>query len=115
MFDMSSTSGYLGATSEVGGLSSTGKSLRVVHVRAACMSSEIGVNIYRRLLSLFPFRLGRFSLFPSPPPPISYPASAGFIGIFVFFYQSGVSATGFLLDTNTTGGMFPEGGKAPVP
>ena len=37
-------------------------------VRAVCMSSEIGVKIYGRLLSLFPFGLGRFSLFPSPAP-----------------------------------------------
>ena len=51
--------------SEVGGLSSTGKSFR--GVRAACMSSEFGVKISGPGLSLFPFRLRRFSLFPSPP------------------------------------------------
>ena len=50
-------------------------------VRAVCMSSEFGVKIYGPGLSLFPFGPGRFSLFPSPRPPISYPASAGFIGI----------------------------------
>ena len=32
-------------------------------VRAACMSSEIGVKIYGRALSLFLFRLGQFSFF----------------------------------------------------
>ena len=37
-------------------------------VRAVCMSSEIGVKIYGRPLSLFPFRRGGFSLFPSPAP-----------------------------------------------
>ena len=50
-------------------------------VRAVCMSSEFGVKIYGLPLSLFPFGLGRLSLFPIPCPPISYPASAGFIGI----------------------------------
>ncbi len=48
-------------------------------MRAVCMSSEFGLKIYGLQLSLFPFGPGRFSLFPSPP--ISYPASAGFIGI----------------------------------
>ena len=33
-------------------------------VRAVCMSSEFGAKIYGRGLSLFPFRLRRFSLFP---------------------------------------------------
>ena len=33
-------------------------------VRAVCMSSEFGVKIYGPPLSLFPFRLRRFSLFP---------------------------------------------------
>ena len=37
-------------------------------VRAVCMSSELGAKIYGRGLSLFPFRRGRFSLFPSPAP-----------------------------------------------
>ena len=59
-------------------MSSTVKSFRVV--RAVCMSSEFGVKISGRPLSLFPFGPGRFSLFPSTPP-TSYPASAGFIGI----------------------------------
>ena len=54
--------------SEVGGLSSTGKLFRVVRARAVCMSSEFGVKIYGRGLSLFPFWTGRFSLFPSPRP-----------------------------------------------
>ena len=56
--------------SEVGGLSSTGKWFRVVRtcVRAVCMSSEFGAKISGLPLSLFPFGLGRFSLFPSPAP-----------------------------------------------
>ena len=57
--------------SEVGGMSSTGKSFRVVRacVRAVCMSSEFGVKIYGLSLSLFPFRRRkRFSLFLSPAP-----------------------------------------------
>ena len=37
-------------------------------VRAVCMSSEIGAKISGLPLSLFPFRLRRFSLFPSPAP-----------------------------------------------
>ena len=51
-------------------------------VRAVCMSSEFGVKISGPTFSLLPFRRGRFSLFPSPGPPISYPASAGFIGTY---------------------------------
>ena len=35
-------------------------------VRAVCMSSEFGAKKCGRLLSLFPFRLWRFSLFPLP-------------------------------------------------
>ena len=37
-------------------------------VRVVCMSSEIGVKIYGRPLSLFPFGRGRFFLFLSPAP-----------------------------------------------
>ena len=37
-------------------------------VRAVCMSSEFGAKIYGRGLSLFLFRRGRLSLFPSPAP-----------------------------------------------
>ena len=37
-------------------------------VHAVCMSSEFGVKIYGRGLSLFPFWTGRFSLSPSPRP-----------------------------------------------
>ena len=48
--------------SEVGGLSSTGKSFRVVRacVRAVCMSSEFGAKIYGLPLPLFPFPAGGF-------------------------------------------------------
>ena len=35
---------------------------------AVCMSSEFGVKISGRPLSLLPFGPGRFSLFPSPAP-----------------------------------------------
>ena len=80
-------------------------------VRAVCMSSEIGVKISGRSLSLFPFRRGRFSLFswsiekerkkesPSPRPPISYPASAGFIGMHVLCGEYGMPLFGLPLSS----------------
>ena len=55
--------------SEVGGVSPTGKSFRLVRacVRAVCMSSEIGVKFSGPALSLFPFWLvSGLSLFPFP-------------------------------------------------
>ena len=60
------------------------ESFCVVHacVRMVCMSSEIGVKIYQPAFSLFPFRLAKFSLFPSLRPQILYTASAGFIRMY---------------------------------
>ena len=73
-------SGQSECNSEVGGLSSTGKSFRVVRacVRAVCMSSEFGAKKCGRPLSLFLLAVGGFP-FSLSPPPISYPTSAGFI------------------------------------
>ena len=60
-------------------------SFRVVRARSAYVRSDLGENVS---FAAFPFPFWPWEVFPFPfpRPPISYPASAGFIGMSCHYY-----------------------------